>query len=176
MFAGAISSETSDSATSGFSPALPPEGAVLCATQPGANGLTPQAGARAGRGSDTGPGSQAASIVANGCRARSRSRPGRRLPGPGVLLRTRQALKSRSYDRLRLSHSRSVLALAIMASRVSSLARTHVRLIPEAVSAGGVACSGMEAGHVVRLASAALRAATERAAISRALAAVKRIG
>ena len=58
-------------------------------------------------------------------------------------------------------------------SSVSSLARTHVRLIPGAVSAGGVACSGMEAGHAVRLASAALRAATERAAISRALAAVK---
>jgi hypothetical protein len=95
-------------------------------------------------------------------------------PGRGVLLRTHQTLNSRSYDRLRLSHSRSVLALAIRPSRVASLARTHAMLIPRSVPVGCVACGGMEADHAVRLTSVALLAATERAAIWRALAELKR--
>lgn len=100
---------------------------------------------------------------------------GLRFPGPGVLVSTHQTRNKRSKARLRLSHSRSLLALDMRASSVSSLARAHETLIPGSVSVAGVACSGTEASDAVRLASAALRAVTERAAISRALAAVKRM-
>ncbi len=100
--------------------------------------------------------------------------PGLRLPGPGVFDSTHQTRNKRSKARVRLSHSRSVLALAIIPSRVASLARTHATFTPGSVSAGGVSGSGMGAGLAVRSASAAFRAAMERAAIKRAFSGVKR--